>query len=169
MPDDSMLINSIQTTQMHSDALGEWVVVDDGPSYAEVTTVPVAWEHRQVVSRSDAAERFPAVDVWSQELAAMRRASEALGQLDDLTRVRALRWLVAHFGADAPVRASLPPVPEHTEGQRRWLHEMWIADVPVQQVADALGVEIPTVTARVSRMRRAGWDMPHRRRRPHGG
>jgi hypothetical protein len=171
MDADETLSGSIQTAQLHSDALGEWVVIDDGPDYAEALLVPVSFDHRQPLSRAEAAERFRAIDSIPAELDSMRRAFDALDRLDASARVRAVRWLTDRLGIGDVSAPALPPAPApdaRLEARREWVHVAWLADTPAEAMAEALGITRPALANMVHRMRRDGWDVPQRKRRAHG-
>jgi predicted glycosyltransferase len=55
---DAHLGETIHTTAIHSDQLGEWVIVDDDVLSEQVQIIPLSYAHRQVISRDDARLRF---------------------------------------------------------------------------------------------------------------
>ena len=173
--DDAVLTNSIRTTQLHSDTLGEWVVIDDGADHSGVLAVPAGWERRELLSRDEVEQRFAAINNVPVELDGIRGAYEALRPLSDDARARAMRWLMDRFEVSAaePVPVIGPAelhevAPAGKDARKLWLHGAWNADRPIADIAAALGLTEQGARQMVYRMRREGWDMPQRRRRPHG-
>jgi hypothetical protein len=56
-----------------------------------------------------------------------------------------------------------PGLRDHRKAERwRRIAEMWSAGTSIAEIAIALGSTKQGISAEASRMRRAGWDLPHR-------
>lgn len=166
---DEVLSASARTTQLHSDSAGQWMVIDDGPAFGQVLAVPASWDHRQLLSRHEAAARFDSLDLVPAELDAIRRAFEALEPLAEDARERAMQWLVNRFGftSPEPVREIVIPSPAgQVDARRRRVQELWRGGATYKEIAAELGITAAAAGAMIHHMRDAGWDLPYRPRGP---
>ena len=161
---DEVLTASVRTAQLHSDSMGEWVIVDDGPTYDQVAAIPASWEHRQLVTREDAAARFEAVDVVPAELDAIRRVFETLEPLSADARDRALRWLADRFQFATVERVLVVSTRDSERDARRLrVQELWNRRATYKDIAQDLGISMTAAGAMIRHMREAGWELPYRR------